>query len=118
MTADRIAATVIEAVPDPLAKVGPAEIAKLFGRAPSWFDRTGQRARLYAAGFPRPITRGQWLKRDVVAFILRASNTDGRPPAPAGQPSPAPVDAFTEVIGRTREHMAQRRKTRGENHAR
>ncbi len=102
-------------VPDPLDRVGPADIARLFGRQPSWFDRAGRRAQLYAAGFPRPITRGVWLKRAVVAYILRAGNSNE--PAQPGTAAPsavsaAPQEATEDAMRRTREFLARKRRAR------
>lgn len=111
--ADPFAIEAARAVPDPLAKIGPADIARLFGREPSWFDRAGRRAQLYAGGFPRPLTRGVWLKRAVVAYILRTSVDQEAnlplDPEPANDPAPAPSD-LDDVMRRTREFLGRRTK--------
>lgn len=99
---------VASVVPDPLERIGPADIASLFGRQPSWFDRAGRRAQLYAAGFPRPLTRGVWLKRAVVAYILRASAAND--PQPAAAPTEVVHrDSVDDAMRRTREFLQRKR---------
>lgn len=108
MTAPDIEAAVAAAVADPLDKIGARDIGPMFGRGLAWFDRAGVRGELYEAGFPRPISRGVWLKRDVVRFLLRRS---------AGLPTSAPAIAaaaaeadFDGVAARTRRHLHERRR--------
>lgn len=73
-------AEVERAAPDPLELIKVRDIGPLFGQSPRWFYATRVRKRLYAAGFPRPVSRGTWRKRDVVAFIIKYSNATPSPP--------------------------------------
>jgi hypothetical protein len=107
---------VAEACPDPLAMVGIADIGPMFNRAPSWFYQKRVRVALDAAGFPRPVERGTYFRRDVIRFLIcRTAGVDARQ---AAAPRPAPgvnpvVRRATARYQRGRKNAAQGVNTHG-----
>lgn len=63
--------------------ISPDEIAAVFGRSPAWFNTSRIRRRLEARGFPRPVSRGVWLRDAVRQFVQSAGGM--RRPTQAGQ---------------------------------
>jgi hypothetical protein len=48
-------------------------VATLFGRSACWFAKSATRRKLEAEGFPAEVSRGKWIKREVIRFMVTRS---------------------------------------------
>lgn len=107
-----IEAAVEALCPQPLETIDGRAIGLLLGQSPGYYMRSCNRRALEADGFPRAISRGRWLKRDVIRYIVRRSR--GLPTAvaandDAGVAPDGGDGGLDAALRRTRAHLRRRR---------
>ena len=79
------------------------EIGPLFNKGPRWFER--HKARLESEGFPKPVSRGTYLRQSVEAFRDARGRSRHDETMADAQPIPANV---ARAIARTLNHSRAR----------
>lgn len=72
----------------------PGEIGPAFNKGPRWFERN--RAKLEAAGFPRPVSKGSYLRAAVLAFRDRVGGVREEQRAAIETPTAKDIRALIE----------------------